>query len=137
MPQPQSTLHHCRGGALASDVAADGIHLPQWQIPEIIKYKRNKRIHFITAAVHDLPSLIKAANLGASALLAAPVFPTASHLNRPHLGVSGLAALAHTIPAPVYALGGITARNSSQILGTGAAGIAGIGMFLMAGGRND
>ncbi len=117
-------------GTLAYEVRADGIHLPQWQIPRITKYRRERRFQFISAAVHDLPSAIEAEKRGASLLLAAPVFPTSSHPNQPHLNVHKLAALVNTTSLPVYALGGVSGVNAAKLSQTGVAGMAGISMFM-------
>lgn len=116
-------------GPLAYEVRANGIHLPQWQIPRITKYRRERRLQFISAAVHDLPAAIEAAKRGASLLMAAPVFATSSHPNQPHLNIHKLAALVNATSLPVYALGGVSAVNAAKLLRTGAAGMAGITMF--------
>ncbi len=116
--------------SLAREVHADGLHLPEWQISKLAGYGRDKRLRFVTASVHDLPTLIKAGNLGASAVLASPVFATASHPERPHLGTTKLANFVRVSSVPVYALGGVSERNSTRLIGTGAAGIAGISAFL-------
>jgi len=117
---------------LARDVHADGVHLPEWQIPRIEAYRRQGRLRFLTASAHTIPSLIKAGEFGASAAFASPVFGTASHPGRPHLGVTNLARFARISTVPVYALGGISHRNSKRLLKTGVAGIAAIGAFLNA-----
>ena len=72
----------------------------------------------------------RALALGADALIVAPVFATESHPGVRPLGVHRLAALSAAAPAPVYALGGITAANAARLGPSGAAGIAGIGGIL-------
>lgn len=51
---------------------------------------------------------------------------------------SGLELLARAVrlaaPTPVFALGGVTEQNSAQVLAAGAAGVAGIRLFLAASG---
>jgi len=62
-----------------------------------------------------------------------PVFPAggASAARRP-LGVPRLTALAREAGLPVYALGGLDAKNARDLQGSGAFGIAGVGSIRAA-----
>ena len=64
-------------------------------------------------------------------LIAGTVFPSRSKdPEMPLLGLDGLHAIAHTAPVPVLAIGGITIDHFDAIARAGAAGVAGIGLFL-------
>jgi len=65
-------------------------------------------------------------------LLFGTVFRTASKPpGHPVAGVAGLsAAVAAARPLPVLGIGGVTAERAAEVAGTGAAGLAGIGLFL-------
>lgn len=112
--------------ALAEAVGADGVHLPERAIGEAAALSARRPGWIITAAFHDrtpLPVLT-----GLDALVVSPVFPAggASAVSPP-LGVSRLTELAGTVGLPIYALGGIDAKNAPELEGSGACGIAGIG----------
>jgi len=84
---------------------------------------------------HTGPDLARATALGANYALLSPVFaPTSKPLDRrPRLGLGGLGAHCRTATIPVLALGGVTAGRAEACLGAGAAGVAGIGAFFVAG----
>jgi thiamine-phosphate pyrophosphorylase len=64
-------------------------------------------------------------------LIAGPVFPTASKpAGTPWLGLGGLAAIVQAAAAPVLAIGGMTRDRLDEAAAAGAAGIAGIGLFV-------
>ena len=64
-------------------------------------------------------------------LIAGTVFRTASKPARlPLLGLDGLAAIVQAVTVPVLAIGGITAGRLDEVAATGAAGAAGIGLFI-------
>ena len=115
---------------LAITVAADGIHFPEWQISRLPAYRDLKPGFITTASAHNLPSVLMASKLGATAVLAAPVFATKSHPGRRALGTCRIALLVGGATVPVYALGGIDTGNVSWLKGTGVSGVAGIGMFV-------
>ena len=70
------------------------------------------------------------ATTGADYLIAGTVFPSASKPNqRTQLGEMGLRAIVDAAPAPVLAIGGITAEVCNVVARAGAAGIAAIGLF--------
>jgi thiamine-phosphate pyrophosphorylase len=64
-------------------------------------------------------------------LIAGTVFPTPSKpAATPTLGLDGLAEVVRTVPIPVLAIGGITRDRLDEVATTGAAGVAGIGLFI-------
>ena len=114
---------------LAFTVNADGLHLPDYMVrnpPLTARIWRRHPGKLVTAAAHSRFSLLKAGELGADAALLSPVFPTKSHPSRTALGSTRFTAWVRSGPLPVYALGGLSAKNGSRLFGTGAIGIAGI-----------
>lgn len=109
---------------LAEAVGADGVHLPERAAGEAASLRRAHPGWLVTAAIHaarpDFPLE------GLDALIASPVFPTASASARPVLGLAGLAEIVRLAP-PVYALGGIDAETAGRLAGTGVCGLAAVG----------
>ena len=118
---------------LAKKVGADGLHIPEylaargpgrwraWRRPDWL----------VTAAAHSPAALFRAARSGADAALLAPVFQTASHPDSRALGCLMFAAWCQESPLPVYALGGVSKTSQRRLKGSGAVGLAGIGVFLI------
>ncbi len=75
--------------------------------------------------MHDLAEAEAAQAGGADYLLAGPVFPTATHPDRPPLGLGPLRDIV-ALGLPVIAIGGVTARNASEVREAGAHGGAAI-----------
>ena len=64
-------------------------------------------------------------------LIAGTVFPTPSKpAATPILGLDGLAEVVQAVAVPVLAIGGITRERLDEVAATGAAGAAGIGLFI-------
>lgn len=112
---------------LAARIAADGLHLPESRAREAGHWKARHPAWRITAAAHSLRGLQTAYRSGADAALLAPVFATASHRGRAPLGPPRVRLMAAQTRIPVYALGGIEARNAGLLRGSRLAGIAAIG----------
>ncbi|MBT7250507.1 MAG: thiamine phosphate synthase, partial [Rhodospirillaceae bacterium] len=58
-----------------------------------------------------------------------PVFEAISQIERPALGTLKFTELVRRVNIPVYALGGISQDTIMRLHGSGATGIAGIGLF--------
>lgn len=114
--------------ALAERLDADGIHAGEADLIKIEGWRARQPRWLITGAIHAAAAATKAG--GANAFILAPVFPTESHPQGSALGVAAFEAIAKTLRAPTYALGGITADNASELAATHAAGIALIGGWL-------
>jgi thiamine-phosphate pyrophosphorylase len=112
---------------LAAGIGADGLHLPELRAREAAHFKGCRPSWLITVAAHSLRGLAVARRSGADAAILAPVFATASHRDRVPLGPARVRMIAAAIPIPVYALGGVDARNAGLLKGAGIAGIAAIG----------
>lgn len=108
-----------------------GLHLPaSWDL----RQRPPGAVPF-GLSCHSGPDLARAAAYGASYALLSPVFaPTSKPLDqRPRLGLSGLGAHCRRATIPVLALGGVTPDSAAACIEAGAAGVAGIGAFFVAG----
>ena len=115
---------------LALDCGAHGVHLPG-ALAEDVQAAREAGC-LVSVACHALPELRAAREGGATLALWAPVFgkSVAGHQVAPGGGLPALAeACKEAAPLPVFALGGVTARNAGACLAAGAAGVAGIRLF--------
>ena len=112
--------------ALARRVGANGIHLPETRAAEAAQWRVRNPHWLITASAHSLGAVLKATK--ADAVLLSPVFVSLSHKDAPALGAARARLIARAAPMPVFALGGVTARNASQL--SGFDGIAAIGALL-------
>jgi len=81
----------------------------------------------ITSSAHSLRALMGAHHL--DAVFLSPVFASASHPDAPPLTPVRAAFIAAHAQVPVYALGGITARNAG-LLAPSFSGIAAISSLL-------
>lgn len=109
---------------LAARVRADGVHLPQARLAKIPDARARHPRWLVTGAAHDRASLVRAAGLGADAVIVSPIFSTQSHAGREGLGVVRLAAMAVRRGCPVYALGGIDAHSIGRISAVPVTGVA-------------
>lgn len=112
---------------LALAVGAAGVHWPEGLLPASRRYPGARRLLTIAAA-HSPRAILRIRNK-ADAVLLSPVFPTKSGAAKRPLGALRFAQWVRGAPLPVYALGGITARNVQRLAASGAAGLAAIGAF--------
>ena len=112
---------------LAARLPAHGLHLPETRAREAQHWKALYPHWTITAAAHSLRALVIAGASGADAALLAPVFVTASHRERQALGPTRVRLMAAQAVMPVYALGGIDARNAGLLQHSRLTGLAAIG----------
>ncbi|NOZ66065.1 MAG: thiamine phosphate synthase [Alphaproteobacteria bacterium] len=115
--------------SLAEELLADGIHLPQGLMQQAPQVRAKYPHWIITAACHDMASVMDANNLPLDAVLIAPVFPTLSHPGTRSLGLPMVKEMTASVTVPLYALGGVTKKNAGQLIGSGIAGIAAIRGF--------
>jgi thiamine-phosphate pyrophosphorylase len=113
---------------LALAIGADGLHLPERLASQLPALRAAYPDWILTAAAHSLAAVEAAAT--ADALLVSPVFPSNSPSAGVPLGLAAFTALVAASRAPVYALGGVTARTAAQLADSGAAGFAAIEAFL-------
>ncbi len=112
--------------ALARRCGADGLHLPAFRVAETATRPADL---LLSVACHSENELTAAAALKPDSLFLSPVFATISHPGAPHLGAARFRALAREAPAPVLALGGVTAENAPTLRGENVAGFGAIGAF--------
>jgi thiamine-phosphate pyrophosphorylase len=107
---------------LAMRLGADGAHLPEARAGEAAHWRARFPTMIITTSAHSLRAL-SAAHV--DAVFLSPVFATASHPERKALNPARANLIARQARMPVYALGGVDARNAGLL--HGFAGIAAIG----------
>jgi thiamine-phosphate pyrophosphorylase len=112
---------------LAAHIGADGLHLPEARMREAAHWRARFPDWIITSSAHSLKALMGAHHL--DAVFLSPVFATASHKSARPLTPVRAAFIAALSPVPVYALGGVNARNAA-LLAPAFSGIGGIGLFL-------
>ena len=112
---------------LAMKVQANGIHLPEKRAHEASHWRALYPDWLITCAAHSERGVLRAKAFGADAVLLSPVFQTRSHPDRAPLAQIRLRFIAMSVSVPIYALGGIDARNAARLQGAPLAGIAAIG----------
>jgi thiamine-phosphate pyrophosphorylase len=112
---------------IARQIGADGIHLPA-NGPSVAMV-RERFDGLVGRSCHSLDNCRRAAAEGANYLLLGPLFPPRS---KP--GMSGVTLedleTASRLGMPVFALGGISADNLSELQATGIEGIAAITLFM-------
>ncbi len=99
---------------LAAKLGADGIHMPEARAGEIAYWRARWPAMIMTTSAHSLRALMRA---NADAVLLSPVFATQSHPGRAALSPVRANLMARQARLPVYALGGIDARNAQRLCG--------------------
>jgi thiamine-phosphate pyrophosphorylase len=120
---------------VAIAAAADGVHLRA----DSVAAREAARIvpagFLIGRSVHHATEAMEAA-ADVDYLIAGAVFPTKSKAQMTRLlGPAGLEAIARATSVPVLAIGGVTVERVQDVARAGAAGIAGIGLFMNEDGR--
>jgi thiamine-phosphate pyrophosphorylase len=116
--------------ALAAALNADGLHLPERLAARAGDNARLRRRFMLTAAAHGAPAVSRARRAGVQAVVLSPVFPSRSPSAGRPLGALRFRVICRGAGLPVYALGGITERTARRLQASGAAGLAGIEVFL-------
>ncbi|MBI2823017.1 MAG: thiamine phosphate synthase [Acidobacteria bacterium] len=122
---------------LVRAVGADGLHLPAGQeLAESVRAELRGKL--IGASVHSLAEALHAAGRGLDYLLLAPVFaPLSKPATGQPLGVDTLREVCSAVSVPVIALGGMVPERFGEVLEAGAAGIAGITLFVDPAGMEE
>jgi len=108
---------------------ADGVHLRADSIRTSDARRLAPAGFLIGRSVHSVGEVSAAE--GSDYLIAGPVFPTRSKsASTALLGLDGLRMIVRAAGAPVLAIGGMSPDRFDAIAAAGAAGIAGIGLFL-------
>jgi thiamine-phosphate pyrophosphorylase len=109
---------------------AQGVHLPS-DSPAPASIRRIAPPGFLVGvSCHHPEELARAEREGADFAVYGPIFATLSHPTARPLGVHALAAAVRLVSLPIYALGGITEQNAPLCIAAGAAGVAGISLFV-------
>jgi thiamine-phosphate pyrophosphorylase len=108
--------------ALAAGV--DGIHLPANGLPA---GRVRPYVKVLGVSTHALQEALAAEAACADFIVFGPVFDTPG---KKPVGLQPLREVASRVKIPVLAIGGITTANSEEVLRVGAAGIAGIRLFI-------
>lgn len=116
--------------ALAAQVRADGLHLPERMMARLPDIRRRRPRWSLTAAAHTLAALKRAEALGADAALLSPVFQSRSTSAGAPIGPGAFARFAAEVAVPVIALGGVDAATAPRLLRSGAAGLAAVDGWL-------
>lgn len=120
---------------VALGCGADGVHLRGDSITVADARRLGPPPFLVGRSVHSAAEA--AAADGADYVIAGTVFATGSKSEATRwLGPGGLRAIAAVSAAPVLAIGGVTRDRLAEVAATGAAGVAGIGIF-MAGSLAD
>ncbi|MEX2155435.1 MAG: thiamine phosphate synthase [Gemmatimonadales bacterium] len=109
---------------IALAVPAAGVQLGHGSLPVSAARALNPR-WWIGKSVHDLPEAEAARADGADYLVVGPVYASATHPDRPPLGLERLSEIA-AVGLPVIAIGGITPGRAREVKRAGAYGAAAI-----------
>lgn len=115
--------------AVAAWVGA-GVHLSEVRAVAASARAHLGPVALLGRSVHS-PAAAAAAT-GVDYVIAGHVYATVSKPGQPPLGLAGLREIVAVSPAPVLAIGGITAERVAATLAAGAAGIAVIGAIAEA-----
>jgi len=102
---------------------ADGLHLPENGLPVRVARELLGDHQLLGRSVHRPEDARRAVDDGADYVFLGPIWPTASHPERPPLGLKSLEGLGRL---PVIAIGGITPERARECREAGAWGIAAI-----------
>lgn len=111
---------------LAAALGADGVHLPERLAFRARRLKAARPGWIVTTAAHGPATARRAAAWGADGVVISAIFPSTSPSAGPPIGPLRLAAMARTVRAPVYALGGVNNETARHLIGTGLAGLAAV-----------
>lgn len=113
-------------GIEAAASGADGVHLSAANLMRCTARPALPPGALLAASCHTREELEHAARIGCDFAVAGPVLPTPTHPEQPGIGWPAFAQLAHGLPMPVYALGGVTRADLDAARAANAHGIAGI-----------
>ena len=118
---------------VALAAGADGVHLRADAVPAASVRSLAPDGFLVGRSVHAAQEALAEAE-GADYLIAGTVWPTQSKTaDHRLLGLQGLSEIVRAVSIPVLAIGGVSLDRLRQVAQTGAAGVAGIGLFMMEG----
>ncbi len=118
---------------IALAVDADGVHLGGDSIPIYRARKLLGPQRLIGVSCHNQVNAITAQEKGADFITFGPVYytPSKARFGKP-VGIDKLESVTHLLNIPVFAIGGITAATTREVLAAGVAGIALISAIVAA-----
>ncbi len=118
---------------LALAVDADGVHLGQGDLPLHLARKVMGPDKLIGISTHNREQVITATAGEPSYLGFGPIFTPGSKLDHdPVVGLQGLRTIRPLTALPIFAIGGITADRTEDVIRAGADGVAVISAILKA-----
>lgn len=100
---------------------ADGVHLTA---ADLVAPEKRPEFKWVGASAHSISEIERAAALQLDFVAVGSVRRTVTHPHQPPLGWDGFAALIADASLPVYALGGLDARDLKTAMRHGAHGVA-------------
>jgi thiamine-phosphate pyrophosphorylase len=118
---------------LALAVDADGVHLGQGDLPLTLARKVMGPDKLIGISTHSREQVIAATAGEPNYLGFGPIFTPGSKLDHdPVVGLQGLRTIRPLTALPIFAIGGITADRTEDVIRAGADGVAVISAILKA-----
>jgi thiamine-phosphate pyrophosphorylase len=114
---------------VAFAAGAAGVHLPADGLPVAGARAALGTGVLVGRSVHSADEALQIANEDVDYVVLGTMFPSASHVNGPTIGVHAVRAGAGS-KAPLVAIGGITAENAGSVIAAGADGVAVISAIL-------
>lgn len=109
---------------------ADGVQLPEDGLsPKVARLVAGRDI-LVGRSVHSVQGALEAERTGADYIVFGTVYPSRSHPDGQASGTGLLKEVCSRVSTPVLAIGGIKARNVTEVIETGAAGVAVISAIL-------
>jgi len=109
-----------------SGIVFDGYHTDSKTLNSLSQRPEGR---LFSASCHNEKELLKAIKLGADFAVLSPVQKTTSHPDMAAMGWQKFSDLLEICPMPVYALGGVSAKDVPQACSHGAQGVAAISAF--------
>ncbi len=107
---------------------AAGVNLPESDISVAdARTLLGKRV--VGRSVHSIDSAQQAEREGADFVIFGPVWRSARHPDTHPVGLAALTQVVRAVGIPVLAIGGVTEELLAEVLASGAAGYAAIGLF--------
>ncbi len=112
---------------LAIKIGADGVHFRRSASEATLDLWRRRCPEWIlTMAAAKSDEIYTKDYRALDALFVSSIFPSQSHSAGLPIGRNKLSTICGALEIPIIALGGINAQTSQALIGTGAAGLAGI-----------
>lgn len=106
---------------VAVELGAEALHLPLPVLRELPAEKKSG-FRMLGASCHSVEEAQEAVKLGCTYLVVGHIFATACKKGLPGRGTSFLKSVCDSVSVPVYAIGGINARNIAEVREAGAKG---------------